>query len=261
MSRCLFVVALGICVCACARVSAEAAGAAKNRTWLDVTGKHRTVAKFLELKDGRVRLKKTDGKTISLPLEQLSEADRQYVQDLTTAQTEPAVEKSTPAAKQQGAEPTPEEKENISQGPPKKGKSWSNVNDVEVNGEKRRAGKRFTIWPTTDEPVKIEGGKLTLRLRWQVAADQAPPGEPKQDAINLSLFIVSKTARLLRGQAVKLDVGAKEGETERTESLDGDLRGADVYAYFSHDSIDAGKPKLVSTPLSNIIRIKVSGKQ
>jgi hypothetical protein len=148
------------------------------------------------------------------------------------------------------------DKDKDAQRPPKKGRFWTNVNDIDVTGEKRRAGKRFAIWPTSDERVTIEGGKLTLQLRWQVGDDQAAPGDPKQDAVNLSLFIVSKTARLFRGQAVKLEVGSTEGEVEWTETFDGDLRGADVYAYFSHDTIDKAKAKLVNTPLSNIIRIK-----
>ena len=49
------------------------------RTWTDRTGKYRIEAEFVDAKDGKVRLRKTDGKVITLPLEKLSSADRQYV--------------------------------------------------------------------------------------------------------------------------------------------------------------------------------------
>ena len=39
------------------------------RTWTDITGKYKTVATFVEFKDGTVRLKKESGKTISLPID------------------------------------------------------------------------------------------------------------------------------------------------------------------------------------------------
>ena len=50
------------------------------RTWTDSTGKHRTEAVFREYADGMVRLRKRDGTTVQLPFEQLSDADRQYLQ-------------------------------------------------------------------------------------------------------------------------------------------------------------------------------------
>jgi len=53
------------------------------RTWTDRSGKHRTEASFVEAKDGKVTLKKKDGATISVPLESLSNADREYVGTLS----------------------------------------------------------------------------------------------------------------------------------------------------------------------------------
>ncbi len=49
------------------------------RTWTDSTGKHTVEGEFVDLKDGTVRLKKEDGKTITIPIETLSEADRDFV--------------------------------------------------------------------------------------------------------------------------------------------------------------------------------------
>ena len=241
---------------------AEAAKPAQNRTWVDGTGKHRTVAKFVELKDGRVRLLRTNGKTISLPLDQLSEADQQYVKQLIAQPAPAATETAGPAKspEQPADDAGKAAAKDTAQGPPKKGRSWSNVNDVEIDGEKRRPGKRFMIWPVNDEPLAIENGNLALQLRWQLAAEQTPPGDPKQDGIMLNVFVVNKTARLFRGRAAQLEPGGSEGQVERTESLNVDIRSADVYVYFSHEAIDAAKKKLVSTPLSNIIRIKAAGK-
>ena len=51
------------------------------RTWTDTTGKHKTKAKFLSISNGIVRLKKVDGKESRLPLEKLSDADRQWLKN------------------------------------------------------------------------------------------------------------------------------------------------------------------------------------
>jgi hypothetical protein len=49
------------------------------RTWTDATGKFKTEAAFLDLKDGKVRLKKKDGTIVTVALEKLSEADQAVV--------------------------------------------------------------------------------------------------------------------------------------------------------------------------------------
>lgn len=50
------------------------------RTWKDRTGKHEIEAEFVELRDGKVVLKKSDGKQIAVLLKQLSDEDQQFVQ-------------------------------------------------------------------------------------------------------------------------------------------------------------------------------------
>ena len=60
-------------------VLAVCTSVASARTWTDSTGKHTVEAEFVDLKDGKVRLKKEDGRTITIPIERLSEADRAYV--------------------------------------------------------------------------------------------------------------------------------------------------------------------------------------
>jgi len=52
---------------------------AEIRTWKDRTGRHETRAELMEVGDGQVHLRKTDGSLITVPIEQLSEEDRQYL--------------------------------------------------------------------------------------------------------------------------------------------------------------------------------------
>jgi hypothetical protein len=55
---------------------------AETRTWTDNTGKHTIEASFVEIVEGRVKLQRTDGKRVSLPLSRLSKGDQEYLQQL-----------------------------------------------------------------------------------------------------------------------------------------------------------------------------------
>lgn len=60
------------------------------RTWSDATGRFKIEAEFISLEDGKVRLRRADGKLLSpLPLEKLSEADRAFVEQLQAADENP----------------------------------------------------------------------------------------------------------------------------------------------------------------------------
>ncbi len=48
------------------------------RTWTDSTGKHKTQATFVELDGDQVTLKRSDGRTVNVPLAKLSRADQAY---------------------------------------------------------------------------------------------------------------------------------------------------------------------------------------
>jgi Leucine-rich repeat (LRR) protein len=50
------------------------------RSWTDSTGKYTIQAEFVEFKDGKVRLKKQNGKEVAIPIEKLSDAGRKLVQ-------------------------------------------------------------------------------------------------------------------------------------------------------------------------------------
>jgi hypothetical protein len=57
----------------------EAIEAAKWRTWTDATGEHKTDAKFGGLLSGKVTLIRRDGSKVQVPLEKLSDEDREWI--------------------------------------------------------------------------------------------------------------------------------------------------------------------------------------
>ena len=59
----------------------EKAEKAKWRTWTDSTGKFTMEAKFRGVIAGKVRLEKADGKTLSIPIKQLSKEDQEWIRD------------------------------------------------------------------------------------------------------------------------------------------------------------------------------------
>lgn len=48
------------------------------RTWTDASGTHKVRATLVDVQEGNVRLKKTDGTIVTVPLEKLSEADQKW---------------------------------------------------------------------------------------------------------------------------------------------------------------------------------------
>jgi hypothetical protein len=54
---------------------------AASRSWKSSGGHFRTEAELVGFKDGKVELKKTDGKVIEVPLDRLSDVDQQYVKE------------------------------------------------------------------------------------------------------------------------------------------------------------------------------------
>jgi hypothetical protein len=58
---------------------AEQDRAARTRTWTDAAGKYSVVAEFSGMSSDVVLLRKADGKTIKIPLDKLSDADREWI--------------------------------------------------------------------------------------------------------------------------------------------------------------------------------------
>jgi hypothetical protein len=79
------------CLFAAAAVRAE-----EMRTWTDNTGKYKIEAEFVEILDGKVRLKGKDGKIMSLPLAKVSSEDRAYLKEAQRQRREGAVPTADP---------------------------------------------------------------------------------------------------------------------------------------------------------------------
>lgn len=62
------------------------------RTWASDTGKFTIEARFGGIEDGKVKLLKPDGSTVSVPLEKLSEADRELATQLASSAESPFME-------------------------------------------------------------------------------------------------------------------------------------------------------------------------
>ena len=58
---------------------------AEDRTWKDASGSYQVEAEFVEVQDGAVKLRKSDGTTVLVPLALLSASDQQYVEAVVQA--------------------------------------------------------------------------------------------------------------------------------------------------------------------------------
>ena len=65
-------------------------GSSAMRTWNDATGAFSVEAQFAGVEDGKVKLKKSNGKTVSVTLDQLSKEDQDYVAEQTAAKSRAA---------------------------------------------------------------------------------------------------------------------------------------------------------------------------
>ena len=61
------------------RLKAAAAANAVSRTWRSADGKHTIEASFAGFGNGKLRLRKTEGKVIEVPLEKLCPEDQAFV--------------------------------------------------------------------------------------------------------------------------------------------------------------------------------------
>lgn len=66
------------------------------RTWKDAAGKYSIDAKLIDLQTDSVRLQKTNGDTISVPLSKLSSEDQAYVKSIADSKTTKATETVNP---------------------------------------------------------------------------------------------------------------------------------------------------------------------
>lgn len=73
---------------------AVAGNSSFGREWTDSTGEFSVEAELLQLKDGKVRLRRKDGRTITVPLSKLSKKDLQYLAALARSLKKPPAEES-----------------------------------------------------------------------------------------------------------------------------------------------------------------------
>ncbi|MCY2986743.1 MAG: SHD1 domain-containing protein [Planctomycetota bacterium] len=80
-------------------------GQSPARTWTDSTGKHKIEGEFVKLAEGQVDIRRDDGKLVRIPLEKLSQADREYARrqaasaDLNPFQSQDSSDQQKPVAK------------------------------------------------------------------------------------------------------------------------------------------------------------------
>jgi WD40 repeat protein len=75
----------------------------KSRTWSDKTGKFKIEASFVELKDGKVKLRKEDGKEVSVDLDKLSEADQEIATLSSQVGNKPVADPDNPFQESEGS--------------------------------------------------------------------------------------------------------------------------------------------------------------
>ena len=51
------------------------------RVWIDVTGNYKVQATYVDFEDGKVTLRRSDGKEVEVDIEKLSANDRQVVRE------------------------------------------------------------------------------------------------------------------------------------------------------------------------------------
>jgi thiol-disulfide isomerase/thioredoxin len=69
----------GLLISAIVLVAIVAAAVAKERTWTDTTGKFSVSAELVEVEDGKAVLRRADGKTITVPVDKLSDDDKAFL--------------------------------------------------------------------------------------------------------------------------------------------------------------------------------------
>ncbi|MCA9235884.1 MAG: hypothetical protein KDA44_10465 [Planctomycetales bacterium] len=89
MHRSAHTISLGLLLMFAAACCPSRSDAGESRTWTDKSGKYKIEAEFIEVLDGNVRLKRADGKTISLPLTKLSKEDQIYLREQARRRTAP----------------------------------------------------------------------------------------------------------------------------------------------------------------------------
>lgn len=142
-------------------IIASSALRAEPRTWTDITGKHKVEADFISLVGDNLTLKNSAGKTITLSLAKLSEADRAIAKELATAPKNTAEDTNSvaPAALAE-VKVTATAKFGL-MGSNADGKSQTvTILEIEVTAIGGIAADAYAMGPVSTEPLTVEGKTL-----------------------------------------------------------------------------------------------------
>jgi tetratricopeptide (TPR) repeat protein len=182
------------------------------RRWTDATGRYLTQAEFVDIKNGMVALRRTDGSVIQVELEKLSDHDRRHIESLTASITT-----STLAA---DPEPSPE----------------TGHTDI----TRRYVVRANRLDPGQAGAITLRNPVATLRIRG-VITDLITPGDTSLELTGKGAKVADLTfagpCDLTVGKDWTLLAPAKDvmatdarGKVWRTRSVS--LAGKEVFAFF-----------------------------
>lgn len=135
-------------------------GAEETRTWRDRSGKFEVKAALERVRDDKVVLKKPDGKTLTVPLDKLSQKDRDYVKNLSSEN--PFAEDDDPFADDSSENSTRKKSDSASSessgsfldGPLKR---------INFNSALEGGGQTDTSWVCEPDPSQVDFSGIRLR--------------------------------------------------------------------------------------------------
>jgi hypothetical protein len=120
------------------------------------------------------------------------------------AKTDPKAE--TPPEPKPAAPAKPND--NASEGPPLGGKNWSTPTKYALGKTEVKAGDRFWVRPQEDEQLKATGGKLVVKIKWELRkGKEVPPKVAATIAIHEETNIQTQTLPVtITGQSGTLEI-------------------------------------------------------
>jgi len=156
---------------------------ASARKWADSTGKYAVEAEFLEVQDGKVRLKKDNGSIIAVPIDKLSQADQEFVKSQVKAVPERPTGTAANAGTARRESPAAQtEKPSLPEGgnlpelpPPPAGRPWP---------EEERRPLQSAVATYREDPVSayFVFRKVLGRKEWKKGSLSAPQREWLENA-------------------------------------------------------------------------------
>jgi thiol-disulfide isomerase/thioredoxin len=175
---------------------------AEQRTWTDAGGKSTITAELVDAQKGKVQLRQSDGKEITVPLKNLSEADRDYVKSHAT-------DHAANAANAKGAD---------TRGADSKDTSSAGADDAFASIAK----SFFTELRAADRDAARQS--LTIKAQKAMKGEKSPLAElPSPDAGNHSIRVGAATVDGAVAEVpVQVRAGGKTHQTKLHLRQEGD---------------------------------------